>query len=113
MIPRAAEDDLDRRQLARYRYPLRPLLCSLPEGAAPGGVLGRGIIVRSRRAVARGRALLVRLPGLLGGPVTTYLARVVRVTREPGGEYVLGCDFTPPLNEQELAAVSSSLRQPA
>jgi hypothetical protein len=107
------EDAVERRHLARRRYPLRPLLCSLAEGAPPGAVSARGLVVRASAPMEPGRALLVQLPGPCGGAPHTRLARVRRVSPRPGGEFLVACDFTLPLDEQELAAVSLPLGVPA
>jgi hypothetical protein len=104
-----AEDGRERRQLARRRYPCRPLVCSLPRGGRSGALSVHGIVMRSSGLVQPGRALLVRVAESDRGPGHTCLARVARVIRRPAGDYLVGCTFTPPLEEQELTALEQLL----
>jgi hypothetical protein len=59
-----------------------------------------------------GAVLLLQLPSNVVGCPTTRLARVAHATERPGGDYLVGCAFTPPLSEAELASVLQQLGLP-
>jgi hypothetical protein len=65
--------------------------------------------MRTTAVVEPGQSLLLRVPGSDGGPAHTRLVRVARLTRRPTGDYVVGCTFTPPLDEHELTALEQLL----
>ena len=54
-----------------------------------------------------GAVLLLQL-GSPPGPRATHarLARVIHSAEEPGGAWLVGCRFTPPLSEAELATLA-------
>jgi hypothetical protein len=99
------EEASERRYLARRRYRGRPLVCSLPRGERPGSLTAQAIVMRSTGWVSPGRALLVRVREADGGRTHTFLAHVRRVMHRPGGACLIGCTFTPPLEEHELTAL--------
>jgi hypothetical protein len=51
--------------------------------------------------------LLLQLPGRRAGQTNTRVARVVDVESEPDDRWRVGCRFTPPLSDAELALVRS------
>lgn len=62
-------------------------------------------VVLSRRFEA-GTLLAIEIPEKDGGGGTRSLvARVVRVTRYPAGDWLLGCSFVRPLSDEDVKAL--------
>ena len=54
------------------------------------------------RPLEVGQAVTLCLSGLASGPVYELPARVAHATREPGGDWVVGCDLDRELSRDEL-----------
>jgi hypothetical protein len=88
------------RVLAATRYVLRPRFRCDEALLKDLSASGAGLVLAC--APEPGAALLLRLPGPPGeGP--TRLARVTHVRALAHGDYLVGCRFDQPLQEQELA----------
>ena len=99
----------ERRAHARHRF-LRPPLIhfrlrpSHHAGAAlvhDLGAHGMGLVVAYR--LEPGAELLTQLWASLPGTLRSRVARVVHATPLPDGAWRVGCRFTPPLSDGELA----------
>jgi hypothetical protein len=89
------------------RYLVRPSFRSgwaLLEDVSAGGV---GLLLGE--AAAPGAVLLIQLPGPQPGEASNRLARVVHARALPDGYWVVGCQFSRPLADEELAAVQLEL----
>jgi c-di-GMP-binding flagellar brake protein YcgR len=105
----------ERRGYVRYHYRSAPALryqvrASFEAGWAvlrdisAGGV---GLLLSER--LAPGSVVLIRLGDSLPEGAQTRLARVVHATARRSGAWLVGCEFTPPLSEEELAAIRLQL----
>jgi hypothetical protein len=64
---------------------------------------GVGLLVP--RPLAAGLLIVVRMQATLGEKVYELPARVAHSTREPGGDYVVGCELITRLTPEELDAL--------
>jgi hypothetical protein len=66
-------------------------------------VTGLGLLLG--RPLDAGTLLFVDLESAPGAAPVELLARVVRATATPENEWILGCEFVNPLQEEELQAI--------
>jgi hypothetical protein len=70
---------------------------------------GCGLLLEAAVPPPRGAVVLLQLSGGRPHDNCARLARVARAGPEDGGCCVLGCEFTPPLRDDELSAVRACL----
>jgi hypothetical protein len=105
----------ERRAAVRYhyrvraatRYVLRPFYRSDYGLLQDLSATGAGLVLDC--APAPGAVLLLQLPGSRPGEPHTRLARVANVRPRPNGGFLVGCEFTPALGDDELAALRRHL----
>ncbi len=61
---------------------------------------GMGLVLTRR--FERGTSLAIEIPATAASPADTLLAKVMHVTRLPGGEWLLGCAFVSTLGDDEV-----------
>jgi hypothetical protein len=61
-----------------------------------------GLALLTTRALVPGMVLFVQLRGPCRGTTLTQLARVVHVTEQSPGRWLVGCELTCPLSEEQL-----------
>jgi hypothetical protein len=66
-----------------------------------------GLALVLRRRFEKGTGLAVELPGPDAKMTSTVLVRVVRVTPQPDGFWLLGCAFVSDLSEEEVRALAA------
>ncbi len=107
--PPGTSDSAVRRLAVRYRlgpvvrYLIRP-------GLETGEALVRELALDGCALVMTGpprpgTVLLLQLPTVRPGASHTRLARVLHAGPEPGRTWLVGCQFTPPLEPADLAAL--------
>jgi hypothetical protein len=113
-LEQPAKDELahdDRRAWVRYPCELESA-CQPLAGARglqwPGkirNVSAGGIAVRLARRFEAGTVLAVDVQGQGDAIMQTLLARVVHVSLQDDGSWLLGCAFKNPLSEEDLKAL--------
>jgi hypothetical protein len=66
-----------------------------------------GLCLLVSRRFEPGTLLEIDVQNAAGDAPSTLVARVVRVNRQAGGDWAVGCAFATPLSEAELAALVS------
>jgi hypothetical protein len=105
----ARETGMERRACARYRYRTPPQIRFLVRAALLGGeafardISAHGIGLLVGHPLREGTVLLLEQPGKFPGTTRTRVARVVHATPLQDGEWLIGCRFSPPLSDGELA----------
>ena len=61
---------------------------------------GMGLVLTRR--FERGTCLAIEIPATVASPADTLLAKVMHVTRLPGGQWLLGCAFVSILGDDEV-----------
>jgi hypothetical protein len=98
----------DRRGAARYHYRRQPLVRYLVRPSFHAGraflrdLSRHGMALLVTRLVEPGTVLFVQLRGSRRGITCTQLARVVHVTEQSPGRWLVGCELTCPLNDEQL-----------
>ena len=115
--PSGSPVGVERRGCVRSRCLLGlPLRCVVkPSFHSAYGLLrdlsasGCGLLLEAAAPPPQGAVVLLQLSG--GRPHDSYarLARVARAGPEDGSGCFVGCEFTPPLRDEELAAVRACL----
>lgn len=64
-----------------------------------------GLALVLRRRFEKGAGLAIELPGSDPETPSTVLVRVVRISAQPGGHWLLGCSFVSALSEDEVQSL--------
>ena len=64
---------------------------------------GIGLLVS--RALDPGLSVVIRMSDTAGAKVYDLPARIVHTTKEPGGDWIVGCRLDKPLTQQDLDAL--------
>jgi hypothetical protein len=98
----------ERRHCARYHYRRQPLVRYLVRPSFQAGraflrdLSRHGMALLVTRLLDPGTVLFVQLRGRRRGTTCTQLARVIHVTEQSPGRWLVGCELTCPLDDDQL-----------
>lgn len=99
---------VERRCCERYHYRRQPLVRYLVRPSFQSGraflrdLSRHGLALLVTRPLDAGTILFVQLRGSRRGVTHTQLARVVHVTEQSPGRWLVGCELTCPLSDEQL-----------